>query len=241
MRPGRTTAREANRFEERARRARLDRLRTLLLVLLALALLGGLGYLVWFSPVLTVKEVEVQGVSGAQADEVRRAADVPLGVPLARLDLEGPGRRITSSPLYAEAEVARRWPTTVVLKVTPRRPVLALRTGGSYQLVDEDGVAYRSVDRVPSGVAVATGRGQVPAPGLRAAVAMMRALPEDLRGRVSTVEVEGPSMVTFQVGRSRVRWGDESEPQLKVKVIAALLPRAPGTLDVSAPHLPVTR
>lgn len=105
----------------------------------------------WFSPVLTVKKVEVQGVSGAQADEVRRAADIPMGVPLARLDLEGPGRRITSSPLYAEAEVARKWPTTVVLEVAPRRPVLALRTGESYQLVDEDGVAYRSVDRAPRG------------------------------------------------------------------------------------------
>nr|WP_277628292.1 FtsQ-type POTRA domain-containing protein [Arsenicicoccus dermatophilus] len=190
---------------------------------------------------MTVKKVEVQGVSGAQADEVRRAADIPMGVPLARLDLEGPGRRITSSPLYAEAEVARKWPTTVVLEVAPRRPVLALRTGESYQLVDEDGVAYRSVDRAPSGVAVAAGRGQVPARGLRAAVAMMRALPDDLRAQVGSVEVEGPSMVSFKVGRSQVRWGDESEPRLKVKVIKALLPRAPGTLDVSAPHVPVTR
>jgi hypothetical protein len=49
-------------------------------------------------------------------------------------------------------------------------------------------------------------------------------------------------MVTLQLGAVTVVWGGGSEPELKVKVMTALLRhRHAGTIDVSAPRTPVTR
>jgi len=49
-------------------------------------------------------------------------------------------------------------------------------------------------------------------------------------------------MVTFQMGSVTVAWGGASEPELKVKVMTALLrQKRVRTIDVSAPRTPVTR
>lgn len=228
------------RFEDRARSARRLRWRPILLTLLAAALVAGLVYVVWFSSVLAVRFVVVEGVQGSQAEAVRRAADVPLGVPLARVDLEGPGQRVTRSPLYASVDVARRWPSTVLVRVEPRRPVLALDRGGDVQLVDGQGVAYLTAPEAPKGVPVVTSQGAATPEGLKTAISVLSALPPELRSSVSAVRVEGPSMVTFQAGKTKVLWGDSTEPQLKVEVLSTLLKGAPATVNVSAPHAPAT-
>ena len=228
------------RFEDRARSARRLRWRPILLTLLAAALVAGLVYVVWFSSVLAVRSVVVEGVQGSQAEAVRRAADVPLGVPLARVDLVGPGQRVTRSPLYASVDVARRWPSTVLVRVEPRRPVLALDRGGDVQLVDGQGVAYLTAPEAPKGVPVVTSQGAATPEGLKTAISVLSALPPELRSSVSAVRVEGPSMVTFQAGKTKVLWGDSTEPQLKVKVLPTLLKGAPATVNVSAPHAPAT-
>lgn len=239
-RPGGATSASV-RLERRSRAARVRRWRPVLVALGLIALVAGGVYLVAFSSVLAVREVVVEGVPASQAAAVRRAAAVPTGGPLARVDLEGPGRRVTQSPLYASAEVARRWPSTVVVRVTPRVPVLALKRPSDYQLVDREGVAYLSVPKAPAGVPVATSTARVAGPqGLRAAISVLSVLPDDLRGRVSAVQVAGPSMVTFQVGQVKVFWGDESSPQVKVKVLRTLLTKSPRTINVSAPEAPAT-
>jgi cell division protein FtsQ len=52
----------------------------------------------------------------------------------------------------------------------------------------------------------------------------------------------GPNMVTLKLGGVTVVWGGASEPQLKVKVMTALLRQKDvGTIDVSAPRTPVIR
>ncbi|WP_172669718.1 cell division protein FtsQ/DivIB [Arsenicicoccus sp. oral taxon 190] len=240
MRPARGDGADRRRFEQRARQARTLRRRPVLLALLLVVLVAAGVYLVGFSSVLAARTVVVEGVPQAQQAAVREAAAIPTGVPLARIDLDAPGRRVVQSPLYASVEVARKWPSTVLITVTPRTPVLALKRSGDFQLVDADGVAYQTVGAAPAGVPVASGKGEVSPQGLRAAISVMSTLPGDLRGKVSAVQVQGPSMVTFQLDKTTVLWGDESEPQLKVKVLRALLSKGAGTINVSAPHSPAT-
>ena len=49
-------------------------------------------------------------------------------------------------------------------------------------------------------------------------------------------------MVTLKLGAVTVVWGGASEPELKVKVMTALLrQKGVGTIDVSAPRTPVIR
>jgi len=53
-----------------------------------LAVFAGLGYVVFISPVLAVTSVSVTGASDELANEVRAAADIANGTPLARIDLD---------------------------------------------------------------------------------------------------------------------------------------------------------
>ena len=85
-----------------------------------------------------------------------------------------------------------------------------------------------------------TSQGAATPEGLKTAISVLSALPPELRSTVSAVRVEGPSMVTFQAGKTKVLWGDSTEPQLKVKVLSTLLKGAPATVNVSAPHAPAT-
>ena len=127
---------------------------------------------------------------------------------------------------------------------TPRVPVLAvMNPQGQVQVVDAQGVAYATVSTAPRGVPlINTVENPSSMESMRAAMAVIRALSSGQRSQVTNVTVLGPNMVTFTLGAVTVVLGGASEPELKVKVMAALLRQKDvGTIDVSAPHTPVIR
>src|SRR5947207_8186893 len=75
------------RFNERARQRRWRAARPWLVGAAGLALAGLAGWVVYGTPLLGVREVTVRGASLISADEVRAAARIPAGTPLASLDL----------------------------------------------------------------------------------------------------------------------------------------------------------
>ncbi len=210
----------------------------------ALAVLAGGVWLVQFSPVLVARSVLVEGVPpGAVADITRRAA-VPMGTPLARVDTAAIVRRVIATATLAEVTVSRSWPSTIVISASPRVPVLAVKNPqGQVQIVDSDGVAYATVSAPPKGVPLIDTVENPPSKeSLRAGITVLKALSAGQRGRVTNVTVSGANMVTLKLGAVTVVWGGASEPELKVKVMTALLAqKGVGTIDVSAPRTPVTR
>ena len=210
----------------------------------ALALLAGGVWLVEFSPVLAARSVRVEGVpTGAVTDITRRAA-VTMGTPLARVDTAAVARRVIASATLAEVTVSRSWPSTIVITASPRVPVLAVKNPqGQVQVVDSRGVAYATVSAPPKGVPLINTIENPPSKeSLRAGIAVLDALSSSQRVRVNKVTVSGANLVTLKLRAVTVVWGGASEPELKVKVMTALL-RQKGvrTIDVSAPRTPVTR
>ena len=209
-----------------------------------LALLAGGVWLVELSPVLTARSVRVEGVPpGAVADITRRAA-VTLGTPLARVDTAAVTRRVIASATLAEVTVGRSWPSTIVISASPRVPVLAVKNPqGQVQVVDSQGVAYATVRSSPPGVPLINTVENPPSKdSLRAGIAVLQALSGSQRVLVSNVTVSGANLVTLTLRAVTVVWGGASEPELKVKVMTALLGReGVRTIDVSAPRTPVTR
>src|SRR5215218_10614200 len=106
----------------RGPQARGLRGKVVLALVLVLAVLAGAGWLVGFSPVLAVERVEVRGAHRLAASSVRRAAAVPLGVPVPRQDLAAIAGRVTSLPQIESAEVSRRWPNTIRVAVVSGAP-----------------------------------------------------------------------------------------------------------------------
>jgi cell division protein FtsQ len=233
-----------NRFAARA--AHVRRRPWLLAAWLAggLVLLTGGVWLVQFSPVLVTRSVRVEGVPPAAVTEITRRAAVPMGTPMARVDTAAIADRVIATATLAEVSVSLSWPGTVVITASPRVPVLAVRNPqGQVQVVDSQGVAYAVVSAPPKGVPlINTVENPPTSDSLRAGITVLRALPSGQRARVTNVIVSGANMVTLKLGAVTVVWGGASEPELKVKVLTALLVhKGSGTIDVSAPGTPVTR
>jgi cell division protein FtsQ len=209
-----------------------------------LGLLAGGVWLVQFSPVLAARSVRVEGVPPGAVTDITQRAAVPRGTPMARVDTAVIARRVIAISTLAEVTVSRSWPSTIVISARPRVPVLAVRNPqGQVQIVDVNGVAYASVSAPPEGVPLVDTVENPPSQdSLRAGIAVLQALSSGQRAQVTNLTVSGANLVTLKLGAVTVVWGGASEPELKVKVMTALLTsKGAQTIDVSAPRTPVTR
>lgn len=221
-------------------RARVRRSTVILLV--AVLLLAAGTWAAYFSPLLVVREVAVAGQRSVTAEEVVAAAAVPLGEPLARQDVQAIAERATRIPAVRAAAVTRRWPGTLLVTVTERSGVLAVKQADGYVLVDVDGVAYDRAASRPEGAILA----EVD-PGdqglLREVGLVAGALPAELAADVKGLRATGPDLITLRL-RSGVDvvWGSAADSPLKARIVLALLEQKPRqTINVSSPNSPAVK
>lgn len=206
-------------------------------VLVAVA--AGAVWLVWFSTVLSVQEVRVVGAVGVPVDEVRGAAGIRIGTPLARVDADGVAARVGAIPEVGAVEVRRGWPDVLVVVVTERTPVAVLRAGQGFAYVDVTGARFGSTRTAPANLPAVRPSDET---SLLAAVQVVAALPEDLRRTVTTVVARSRDDVVLRLrSGAAVQWGSAENAAAKAAVLTALLPRGAAYYDVSAPDLPTTR
>lgn len=223
------------------RRPKRRRWVRLLLVLLVLALLGTGGWLVEFSSVLTAQRVTVTGAKTSSAADIRAAAQVPIGKPLARQDPAAIAARVASLKPIRSVLVSRSWPRTMTIAVQERSPVLALPLTTGFALVDEVGFAYRNVPEVPVGVVLADADPSDAA--VLSQIGMVAsALPPELKHKVRKIQAYSPDAIKLHLNDGDVViWGSSTESALKSQVVLALLHRKAQTYNVSAPHSPTLR
>jgi cell division protein FtsQ len=230
----------ASPFTERARAVRRASLRWKLALAGALVIAVVAVWCLWWSPLLVIKDVQVDGVRGADASAVTAAARVPSGEQLARVDLNAVRRRVAAVPIVASVEVSRGWPTTLVITVRPRTPVAVVRdASGGLHLADATGTAYAGVASAPDGLPVVTASASNAA-AVQAVIEVLGAIPADLRGQVSSAGATSPDSVTLKIGKATVSWGNSQDSRLKAEVFTALRRANPGAtrFDLSAPDQP---
>jgi len=204
------------------------------------AVLCGAVYAVFFSPLLGVTAVAIAGAPDPVAVKVRAAADVPAGTPLARVDLDDVAARVESIPEVAAVEVARSWPDTLSITVTPRVPVAVTSANGRFYLLDDSGDPYLAVDTPPAGLVtvqlVAPGAGD---PSTTAALVVAGALTPDFRAKVASISARTAFdvEVTLVDGR-KIIWGEATDSAKKMQILPALLAAKDGNeYDVTDPTL----
>jgi len=207
------------------------------------ALVVLLGWLLWFSPVLSVRTVAVTGTEGTAASTIRDLAAIPEGMPLARIDTDGIEAALTTLPELASVSVYRSWPSTVRIEVVPRVGVAVVDLAGVHWLIDRTGVLFAQVTEPPAGMPAL----QVEVAGpqdraTRAALDVIAALPASIRNRVSVVAAQSPdSVVVTLIGGRTVIWGSAADSDRKALVLAGLFDRPGRTIDVSSPSAVVIR
>lgn len=220
-------------------RRRRSRWRVALIGALCVAVALAAGWVVLFSSVLGARTVEVSGAALLTPDQVRTAAAVPDGSPLARLDTGAVARRVEKLPEVLSATVRVSYPSTVRIAVTERVAVAFQRDGGESVLVDDAGVAFRTVDQPPAGQPELV----VSSDAARQATAEVSgALPADLRAQVASIRADTVNAVTLKLGDGRtVLWGAAQDNAAKVRLLTALLGQPGDTFDISASGIVVVR
>lgn len=208
---------------------------------LVAALIAGAVWLVGFSSVFAVARVEINGVEVLSTDEVSAAAAVPMGTPMARVDLDQIRERVAALPPVREVEVTRTLPDLIVITVTERTPFYAVEQNGAegYLLVDAEGIAYTEVTSPPPELMVATAASA----DLLAEIAVVVGdLTPDLRDLVRSISAETRDSIELKLTKGRtVVWGSSEQGPLKAQVLDVLLKEKGTVYNVSAPERPAVR
>jgi cell division protein FtsQ len=231
------------RFNQRARERRLRAVSPFLAAGIGLAVLAVAAWGVYGTSLLGVRHVRVEGNQLVSADQVRAAAAVPAGAPLASLDLGAVSRRVRQLAPVRAARATRDWPYTVVITVAERDAVAAVpRPDGRFAVLDGSGVVFRSLP-APGDLAVL----RLSAPGpddetTKAALQVLAALTPQLRDRLVSLDAPAPTRIRLRLAGGRtVIWGDATANAAKARVATSLLARPGTVIDVSAPDVVTVR
>jgi len=237
----RGTLRTRKRFARRQWARRWLAWRPVVAVLLLIALAVGSVWAVYFSSWLAVRGVEVAGASTLSADEVRSAAAVTAGQPLARVDLDQVRSRVEALASVRSADVTREWPDRVLVSVEERVPVAVVVIAGRIRGMDEAGVVFRDYARPPAGLPHVRTSTDTRSDALEEAARVVAALPVEVSRLVDHVAVETVDQISLVLRDGRtVVWGSADESALKARVTEVLLRQPAKTYDVSVPGQPTT-
>lgn len=241
-----------NRFEAKRldleRRAGLRRLRIVLgLTFVTSFAVGVIAFInsSWFD----VDSISVTGADRSDPDLIVAASGIELGQGLLEVDREAASAGVALVPWIGEATVERSWTGEIVITVAERPPSAALSAGGRFALVDDHGRQLEIVDRRPDGYLpirgiTSSGVAGEPAPSeALPVIALLDALPADVRAQVSGVTVEERHLYLDLAIGGRVDFGDGSELAEKLQSVETMLARVDlsclDTIDVRVPAAPV--
>ncbi|WP_330303922.1 MULTISPECIES: FtsQ-type POTRA domain-containing protein [unclassified Streptomyces] len=235
------------------RLGRLRRPRTLIILLLAAVLAGAASvWVLYGSQWLRVEHVSASGMRVLTAEQVRKAADVPVGSPLISVDTDAIEARLRRKlPRIDSVDVVRSWPHGIGLKVTERTPVLMVEKGAKFIEVDAKGVRFATVSDAPKGVPAleltvsrSAGLRRFGTDRLvREAVRVAGDIPAAVARDTRTLKVRSYDSISLELkGGRTVEWGSGEKGRAKARTLTALLKAAPKArhFDVSAPTAPAS-
>ena len=210
-------------------------------VLVALAVLAFLR-----SPFFAAHDITVAGEHRLTEQRVLRVAGISDGQNVVTFDTQEARRRLEADPWVASAEVTRRLPHTIAVRITERVPVGAVETHQGWEVVAADGVILETPSRRPRlpTITAAIPGDDVVTLGARLLGAMDPALRSDVEG--VTVGVDGLVRLVLRSGVT-VAYGGADEGVEKAQALAAVLAWAARehahvqVIDVSVPGAPTAR
>ena len=234
---------EARRFTARTRRRRQIQAACAGVVVLVV---GG-AVATAYSPLMALRHIDVVGAHSVKASEVQQALAGELGKPLPLVSSSDVRHALDDFRLIQSYSTELEPPSTLVVRITERAPLAVVKSGSSYELVDQAGVVLAAASSPQSGYPVVTLKaGEQPASSqsFAAAASVIAALPSAVRSRVTAASATSPNDVTLALtGGKSVVWGGTDQLQLKTADLEALLKGAPSahTYDVSSPEAAITR
>ncbi|MVU82144.1 FtsQ-type POTRA domain-containing protein [Nocardia sp. ET3-3] len=199
-----------------------------------------LGLVAWFTPLLSVRTVHVQGLAAVPEQQVLDALQVPEGLSMMRLDTDALAERVSRLPKVRSVRVQREFPSTVQVTVVERTPVLYFDSPDGTHLLDCDSVEFAIEPPGPGVPKLITDHPGGSDSVTKAAVAVMAAMPIPLRDQlgVGAVVARSVSDIALELRDGRtVLWGGTADSTRKAAVVGPLLSQPGKVFDVSSPNL----
>ena len=201
------------------------------------AAIAGATYVLGYSSFFTVSSVEVVGSSKAINTGIIK------GQKLARVEPRTIATRLEKLNWIESVDISRNWINgKVVVELKQRTPIATYKN----QVIDSTGTSFLPQGSRPEGlIEIQAGSAE----DATKAVNFFTQLPEELKSTLTIVKVRVSGafvLITENNGKKlEIRWGTDSENELKLKVYKALIALPENAeikrVDVSAPHAPIVK
>lgn len=234
---------EVKRFTARSRRRR----RTWLIAGGSVVGIGVLAAALAFSPILSVRTIEVDGAVRVSSDAVVQGLQPIVGSPFPLVDQSAIKAELVKYPLIESYSVESRPPDTLVVKLVERTPVGVIDTGEGFTVVDAAGVVIEASNTQPTGYPLIEVPDGVTSEGFQSAAGVLRAMPDELRQKVASVTAKTHDDVTLKLRDTdaTVLWGSADDGAFKTlaleRLMAATDPATVAQYDVSSRKTVVVR
>lgn len=192
------------------------------------------------TPIMSVKEIRVEGSDRVSSEKIVSALESQLGKPIALVSDAEIGAALEQFTALESYAVDLLPPSTVLIRITERIPV-ALNEDG--QLLDAAGVNLgepRSGEGdVPTIVGVTAGTDE-----FDAVARVLSNLSEVMLEQVTEITASSTQSIQLKTEGEIIIWGGPQDSRLKSDTVQALLASDAvegKTIDVSAPEHPVVR
>jgi cell division protein FtsQ len=202
----------------------------------------GLGLLLYFTPVMSARNIVVTGLGAVTQDEVIAAAAVKPGTPLLQVDTDVVAERIAAIRRIAAVRVQREYPSTLRVTVVERVPVAVKDFPDGAHVFDRDGVDF-AIMPPPPGVPYLDVENPGPndAP-TKAALEVITSLRPEVASQVGRISAPSVAAITLTLTDGReVVWGTTDRTEEKALKLGALLTQPGHVYDVSSPDLPTVK
>ena len=210
---------------------------------------GSVSYLLGWSSLLTVKQIEINGAPTINSEEaIAKNLNISLGDKLARVDSRALANRLKANEWIKSADISRNWFNgKVVIELQPRTPVALYTAPGKPQVaLDASGVTFQLPGEVPAGLPKVSSSSV--ASGL-IAIELFTEMPKEFSDGIDRLTAASPTNILINgkfSGRTmQIVWGDGEDISLKIKVIQYLLElpenKSIRLIDVTAPHAPIVK
>ena len=202
----------------------------------------GLGLLLYFTPIMSARNIVVTGLGAVSQEEVVGSAAVQSGTSLLQVDTDAVAERVAAIRRVASARVQRQYPSTLRITVIERVPVVVKDYPDGSHLFDKDGVDFATAPP-PPGVPYLDAENPGPSdPATKAALQVMTSLRPEVATQVARVDAPSVAGITLQLTDGRqVVWGTTDRTEEKALKLGALLTQPGQTYDVSSPDLPTVK
>ena len=215
------------------------------------AIIAIVAAVVWFSPWLVVKNIDVEGVVHGDKDAIVEASGISENQKLIRLDTDASARSVAGQPWVDSVTVSRSWPQGVTISVREFTPVVFVRATDGEHLFSANGQEFVTAAPPPGVIEVVDApRVDEPTDGkvdpeprvMKAVLNVVKALPEPVAHRVERISAPSEAEIKlFLTDGYEVYFGSSDNAAEKARATEIVLNRGEKIWNVSNPRRPAAK